>query len=80
MNMRHNPTLHSDTNKNKGTACSTKQNEVNEHERLSNTTLRQIKAKEQLVIRMNMDLNGHETPSNITLWHRLNVNDVDVHC
>jgi hypothetical protein len=30
-------------------------------------TMAQIKVKEQLVIRMNMDLNGHETPSNITL-------------
>jgi hypothetical protein len=28
---------------------------------------------------MSMDVNGHETPSNITLWYKLNVKDVDVH-
>jgi hypothetical protein len=40
MNMRDYPTLHSDTNKSKGTACSKKGYDVNEHERLSNITLR----------------------------------------
>jgi hypothetical protein len=36
--------------------------DVNEHERLSNITLRQtqIKVKEQLVVRTDIDVNGHE--------------------
>jgi hypothetical protein len=36
--------------------------DVNEHERLSNITLRQtqIKVKEQLVVRNDIDVNGHE--------------------
>ena len=43
--------------------------DVNEHERLSNITLRQtqIKVKEQLVVRNDMDVNEHERLSNITL-------------
>ena len=44
MNMRDYPTLHLDANKCKGTACSKlvvrKDMDVNEHERLSNLTLR----------------------------------------
>jgi hypothetical protein len=40
---------------------------VNEHERLSNITLR----KEQLVVRKDMDVNEHERLSNITLIHKL---------
>ena len=38
--MRDYPTLHLDTNQSKGTACSNKGYDVNEHERLSNFTLR----------------------------------------
>ena len=47
--------------------------DVNEHERLSNITLRQtqIKVKEQLVVRNDMDVNEHERLSNFTLRHRL---------
>ena len=48
--------------------------DVNEHERLSNITLRQlvvIKVKEQLVVRKDMDVNEHERLSNITLRHKL---------
>jgi hypothetical protein len=41
--------------------------DVNEHERLSNITLR----KEQLVVRKDMDVNEHERLSNITLIHKL---------
>ena len=40
---------------------------VNEHVRLSNITLTQIKVKEQLVVRKDMDVNEHERLSNITL-------------
>ena len=46
--------------------------DVNEHERLSNITLKtQIKVKEQFVVRKNMDVNEHERLSNITLRHTL---------
>ena len=42
--------------------------DVNEHERLSNITLKtQIKVKEQFVVRKDMDVNVHEKLSNITL-------------
>ena len=41
--------------------------EVNEHETLSNITLRHIQVKEQLVVRQDMDVNEHERLSNITL-------------
>jgi len=41
---------------------------VNEHERLSNLTLRhKWKKKEQLVVRKEMNVNEHEKLSNITL-------------
>ena len=40
--------------------------DVNEHERLSNITLRQ-KLKEQFVVRKDMNVNEHERLSNITL-------------
>jgi hypothetical protein len=43
---------------------------VNEHERLSNITLRH-KLKKQLVVRKDMDINEHERLSNITLRHKL---------
>jgi hypothetical protein len=47
--------------------------DVNEHERLSNITLRtQSKVKEQLVVRKDMDVNEHERLSNITLRHKVN--------
>ena len=46
--------------------------DVDEHERLSNITLRHnIKVKEQLVVRKDMDVNEHERLSNITLRHKL---------
>jgi hypothetical protein len=45
---------------------------VNEHERLSNITLKtQIKVKKQLVVRYDMNVNEHVRLSNITLRHRL---------
>ena len=46
--------------------------EVNEHERLSkHYTRTQIKVKEQLVVRKNIDVDEHERLSNITLGHKL---------
>ena len=46
--------------------------DVNEHERLSNITLRhKLWVKEQLVVRKDMDVNEHERLSNITLRHKL---------
>jgi hypothetical protein len=46
--------------------------DVNEHERLSNITLKtQIKVKEQLVVRNDMDVNEHERLSSFTLRHKL---------
>jgi hypothetical protein len=44
---------------------------VNEHERLSNITLTQIKVKEQLVVRNDIYVNEHERLSNFTLRHKL---------
>ena len=45
---------------------------VNKHERLSNITLKtQIKVKEQLVVRKDMDVTVHERLSNTTLRHKL---------
>ena len=45
---------------------------VNEHERLSNITFwTQIKVKEQLVVRKNMDVDEHERLSNNTLKQKL---------
>ena len=41
--------------------------DVNEHERLSNITLRQIKVKEQLVVRKDTDVNKHERLSEADL-------------
>ena len=39
MNMTDYPTVHLNSNKSKGTTCSRKGMDVNEHERLSNSTL-----------------------------------------
>ena len=44
--------------------------DINEHERLSNITLRH-KVKEQFVARKDMDVNEHERLSNITLRNKL---------
>jgi hypothetical protein len=46
--------------------------DVNDHQRLSNITLRhQLKVEEQLVLRNDMDVNEHDWPSNITHRHTL---------
>jgi hypothetical protein len=45
--------------------------DVNEHERISNITLKtHIKENEPLVVRKDMDVNEHERLSNITLRHK----------
>ena len=44
---------------------------VNEHKTIQHYTWTQIKVKEQLVVRKDMDVNEHETLSNITLRHKL---------
>ena len=50
--------------------------DVNEHERLTNITLRyKIKVKEQLVVRKDMDVNEHERLSNITLRYKIRVKE-----
>ena len=41
--------------------------DVNEHERLSDITLRHKLLKEQFVVRKDMNVNEHERLSNITL-------------
>jgi hypothetical protein len=46
--------------------------DVNEHERISNITLKtHIKVKEPLVVRKDMDANEHERLSYFTLRHTL---------
>ena len=44
---------------------------VNEHERLSNITLRYKLLKEQFVVRKDMDVNERERLSNITHSHKV---------
>jgi len=44
--------------------------DINEHDRLSNVTLRH-KVKEQLVVRKDMHVNENEKLCNITLRHKL---------
>ena len=45
--------------------------DVNEHDRLSNFSLRKIKVKEHLVVRNDMDVNEQKRLSNITIRHKL---------
>ena len=50
--------------------------DVNEHERLSNITLRtQSKVKKQLVVRNDIDVNEHVRLSNITLRTQIKVKE-----
>jgi hypothetical protein len=44
--------------------------DINEHERLSNITLRH-KVKEKFVVRNDMDVNEHKRLSNITLRNKI---------
>ena len=45
--------------------------DVNEHETIQPYIQAQIKVKEQLVVRKDMDVNEHERLSNITVRHKL---------
>ena len=45
--------------------------DVNEHEKIQHYSQTQIKVKEQLVVRKDMDVNEHEGLFNITLRHKL---------
>ena len=45
--------------------------DVNKHERLSNITLRQIKVKEQLLVRKDMNVKEHERLSYFTPRYKL---------
>ena len=60
--MRDYPTLHLDTNSSKGTYCSIRRaTVVNEHERLSNTTLRhEFKQRNSLTTHLNAHINISE--------------------
>ena len=66
--MREYPTLHLDTNKSKGTAGSKKGYGCKwTWETIQHYTWTQIKVKEQLLVRKDMDVNEHERLSNFTL-------------
>ena len=55
--------------------------DVNEHERLSNITLRyKIKLKEQLVVRKDIDVNEHERLSNIKLRYKIKEKEQGFYC
>ena len=70
--MRDYPTLHLDINYSKGTACSKKgYGSKWTWETIQLYTETQIKVKEQLIVRKDMDVNEHERLSNITLIHKL---------
>jgi hypothetical protein len=45
--------------------------DVNEHETIQHYTKTDIKVKEQLIVRNDMDVNEHERLSNITLRQKL---------
>jgi hypothetical protein len=45
--------------------------DVNEHETIQHYTQTQIKVKEQLVVRKDIDVNELERLSNITIRHKL---------
>ena len=45
--------------------------DVNEHKTIQHYTQTQIKVKEQLVVRKDIDVNEHERLTNITLRHKL---------
>jgi hypothetical protein len=72
INTRNHRTVHLDTNKSKGTACSKKWYGCKwAQETMHQYTYTQIKVKEQLVIRNDMDVNEHKPLLNITLTHKL---------
>ena len=65
------PTVHLNTNKSKGTTCSKKWCGCKwTWETIQQYTWTQIKVKEQLVVRNDMDVNEHDRLSNSTLEHK----------
>ena len=69
--MRDYPTLHLDTNKSKETAGSKEGYGCKwTWETIQHYTWTQIKVKEQLVVRKDMDVNEHGRLSNITPGHK----------
>ena len=70
--MRDYPIVHLDTDKSKGTSCCKKGHGCKwTWETIQLYTKTQIKVKEQLVVRMHIDVNEHERLSNIIFRHRL---------
>ena len=66
------PTLHSDTDWSKATACSKKEYGCDWiWKTIQHYTQTQIEVKQQLVVKKNMDVTKHERLSNITVRHRL---------
>jgi hypothetical protein len=72
MNKRDYPTLYLHTNESRGTACGNKEYGCKwTRETTQHYTWTQFKAKDQLVVIKNMDVNEHESLPNITLGHKL---------
>ena len=71
MNKKDYPTLHLDTNESKETACNMIGNACKwTRETIQHYTWIQIKVKEQLVVRKEMNINEQERLPNITLTHK----------
>jgi hypothetical protein len=71
MNKSDYPTLHLDTNESKGTACGNKEYRCKwTKATIQHYTCTQVKVKEHLVVKKNIDVNEHESLSNITLSHK----------
>jgi hypothetical protein len=71
--MRDYLTLHLDTNLSRGTACSKKGYRCKwTRETIQHYTYTQIKVKEQLVVRKDIDVNEHERHFNLCLSVMLN--------
>ena len=72
MNKKDYPTLHLHTNESKETACNTIGNAYKwTRKTTQHYTYTQMKVKEQLVVRKAIDVNEHESLSNITLRYKL---------
>ena len=72
MNKRDYPTLHLNTNESKETACNMIGNACKwTRKTTQHYTYTQMKVKEQLVVRKAIDVNEHESLSNITLRYKL---------
>ena len=72
MNKRDYPTLHLNTNESKETDCNMIGNACKwTRETTQHYTYTQMKVKEWLVVRKAIDVNEHESLSNITLRYKL---------